>query len=57
MKGSVPWSFYLRFFTGPGKVTTLVMFIFILLAQCSRVASDWWLGEWSSGSDNGWNLQ
>lgn len=29
------------------------MFFFILLAQCARVASDWWLGEWSS---NGFNL-
>ena len=22
------------------------MFFFILLAQCARISSDWWLGEW-----------
>jgi len=48
MKGSVPWSFYFRFFTGPGKLPTFLMFFFILLAQGVRVASDWWLGQWSS---------
>jgi hypothetical protein len=46
MKGSVPWSFYVRFFTGPGNTTTFLMFLFILLAQFSRISSDWWLGEW-----------
>ena len=53
LKGSVPWQFYYRFFTGPGGFATFLMFFFILLAQCSRVASDWWLGEWST---NGFNL-
>ena len=44
MKGSVPWRFYIRFFTGPGSFTAILMFMFILLAQMARVASDWWLG-------------
>ena len=44
LKGSVPWKFYYRFFTGPGGITTMFMFLFILLAQLSRVGSDWWLG-------------
>lgn len=48
MKGSVPWSFYIRFFTGPGGLTTTLMFLFITLAQLARVFSDWWLGEWSN---------
>lgn len=47
MKGSVPWRFYIRFFTGPGGFTTTMMFLFITLAQLARVFSDWWLGEWS----------
>lgn len=50
MKGSVPWQFYLRFFTGPGGIKAVLMFIFITLAQLSRVFSDWWLGEWGSNS-------
>ena len=50
MKGSVPWSFYLRFFTGPGGIKAIIMFVFITLAQLSRVFSDWWLGEWGSNS-------
>jgi ATP-binding cassette, subfamily C (CFTR/MRP), member 1 len=50
MKGSVPWSFYLRFFTGPGSIKAVLMFLFITLAQLSRVFSDWWLGEWGSNS-------
>ena len=53
LKGSVPWKFYTRFFTGPGVGTSALMFTFILLAQCARVASDWWLGEWSN---NGFKL-
>lgn len=48
MKGSVPWKFYVRFFTGPGGFITTMMFLFITLAQLARVFSDWWLGEWSS---------
>ena len=47
-KGSVPWSVYLRFFTGAGKALTIFTFIFITLGQLARVASDWWLGCWSS---------
>ena len=50
LKGSVPWKFYYRFFTGPGRFSAFTMFFFILLAQLSRVASDWWLGEWSSNA-------
>jgi ATP-binding cassette subfamily C (CFTR/MRP) protein 1 len=50
MKGSVPWSFYYRFFTGPGAIKAVLMFIFITLAQMARVFSDWWLGEWGSNS-------
>lgn len=50
MKGSVPWTFYYRFFTGPGGIKAILMFIFITLAQMSRVFSDWWLGEWGSNS-------
>jgi len=50
MKGSVPWKFYLRFFTGPGSIKAILMFIFITLAQLTRVFSDWWLGEWGSNS-------
>jgi ABC-type multidrug transport system fused ATPase/permease subunit len=50
LKGSVPWSFYLRFFTGPGSIKAVLMFVFITLAQMSRVFSDWWLGEWGSNS-------
>jgi ABC-type multidrug transport system fused ATPase/permease subunit len=50
MKGSVPWSFYMRFFTGPGSLKAILMFIFITFAQLSRVFSDWWLGEWGSNS-------
>ena len=50
MKGSVPWRFYLRFFTGPGGIKAVIMFVFITLAQISRVFSDWWLGEWGSNS-------
>ena len=50
MKGSVPWKFYLRFFTGPGSLKAILMFIFVSLAQMSRVFSDWWLGEWGSNS-------
>jgi hypothetical protein len=46
MKGSVPWSFYVRFFTGAGNVRAFLMFFFIILAQFSRIASDWWLGVW-----------
>lgn len=53
LKGSVPMKFYYRFFTGPGGITTFLMFFFIFLAQCSRVGSDWWLGEWSN---NGFHL-
>lgn len=48
MKGSVPWSFYYRFFTGPGGIKAVLMLIFITLAQLARVFSDWWLGEWGS---------
>ena len=48
LKGSVPWAFYLRFFTGPGGLKAILMFIFITLAQLARVFSDWWLGEWGS---------
>ncbi len=44
LKGSVPWKLYYRFFTGPGQMTSFLMFLFILLAQLSRVMSDWWLG-------------
>ena len=33
MKGSVPWSFYYRFFTGPGGIKAILMFVFITLAQ------------------------
>lgn len=47
-KGSVPWSVYMRFFTGAGKALTIFTFLFITLAQLARVASDWWLGCWSS---------
>jgi ATP-binding cassette subfamily C (CFTR/MRP) protein 1 len=50
MKGSVPWAFYYRFFTGPGGLKSILMFIFITLAQLTRVFSDWWLGEWGSNS-------
>jgi ATP-binding cassette, subfamily C (CFTR/MRP), member 1 len=50
LKGSVPWVFYYRFFTGPGGIKAVLMFIFITLAQLSRVFSDWWLGEWGSDS-------
>jgi ATP-binding cassette, subfamily C (CFTR/MRP), member 1 len=50
MKGSVPWKFYYRFFTGPGGFKAILMFIFIALAQMARVFSDWWLGEWGSNS-------
>ena len=50
MKGSVPWSFYYRFFTGPGGIKAILMFVFITLAQISRVFSDWWLGEWGNNS-------
>ena len=50
MKGSVPWSFYMRFFTGPGNIKAILMFLFITLAQMARVFSDWWLGEWGSNS-------
>lgn len=52
MKGSVPWSFYIRFFTGPGTFATAMMFLFITLAQLARVFSDWWLGEWSNNKFN-----
>ena len=45
--------FYYRFFTGPGGFAAFLMFFFILLAQASRVGSDWWLGEWST---NGFHL-
>ena len=48
LKGSVPWKFYMRFFTGPGAFASFMMFFFILLAQMARVGSDWWLGEWST---------
>jgi ABC-type multidrug transport system fused ATPase/permease subunit len=48
LRGSVPWSFYYRFFTGPGTLITFLMMFFIVFAQCARVISDWWLGEWSS---------
>ena len=50
MKGSVPWKFYYRFFTGPGGIKAILMFLFITLAQIWRVFSDWWLGEWGSNS-------
>lgn len=50
LKGSVPWIFYYRFFTGPGGLKAVLMFLFITLAQLSRVFSDWWLGEWGSDS-------
>jgi ABC-type multidrug transport system fused ATPase/permease subunit len=50
LKGSVPWIFYYRFFTGPGGVKAILMFAFITMAQLSRVFSDWWLGEWGSDS-------
>ena len=52
MKGSVPIKFYYRFFTGPGGIKAILMFIFVTLAQLSRVFSDWWLGEWGSNSLN-----
>ncbi len=48
MKGSVPIKFYIRFFTGPGVLTSFFMFLFTTLAQFSLVASDWWVGEWSN---------
>lgn len=47
-KGSVPWAVYYRFFTGAGAVLTFFTFFFITLGQLARVASDWWLGCWSS---------
>ena len=50
MKGSVPMQLYYRFFTGPGGIKAILMFIFITLAQLSRVFSDWWLGAWGSNS-------
>lgn len=50
LKGSVPWVFYYRFFTGPGGIKAVLMFLFITMAQLSRVFSDWWLGEWGSDS-------
>ena len=50
MKGSVPWRFYYRFFTGPGGFKAIAMFISITFAQMARVFSDWWLGEWGSDS-------
>jgi ATP-binding cassette subfamily C (CFTR/MRP) protein 1 len=49
-KGSVPWSVYYRFFTGAGQSLTIMTFVFITLGQLARVASDWWLGCWSSDS-------
>ena len=52
MKGSVPIKFYYRFFTGPGGIKAILMFVFTALAQLSRVFSDWWLGEWGSNSLN-----
>lgn len=48
MKGSVPWTFYYRFFTGPGGIKAVLMLSFITMAQLARVFSDWWLGEWGS---------
>ena len=48
MKGSVPWTFYYRFFTGPGGLKAVLMLSFITMAQLARVFSDWWLGEWGS---------
>jgi ATP-binding cassette subfamily C (CFTR/MRP) protein 1 len=48
----VPWKVYFRFFTGAGTSLTVTTFIFILLGQLARVASDWWLGCWSSDSFN-----
>jgi ATP-binding cassette subfamily C (CFTR/MRP) protein 1 len=48
LKGSVPWKFYYRFFTGPGGLKAVLMLSFITLAQLARVFSDWWLGEWGS---------
>lgn len=47
-KGSVPWSVYFRFFTGAGSALTIATFVFITFGQLARVASDWWLGCWSS---------
>lgn len=44
--------FYYRFFTGPGKFASVLMFLFIVLSQLARVASDWWLGEWSTNVFN-----
>jgi ABC-type multidrug transport system fused ATPase/permease subunit len=52
LKGSVPWKFYYRFFTGPGGFVTAMMFLFITLAQLARIFSDWWLGEWSNNKFN-----
>lgn len=46
----MPWIFYYRFFTGPGGLKAVLMFLFISMAQLSRVFSDWWLGEWGSDS-------
>jgi len=48
LKGSVPWTFYYRFFTGPGGLKAVLMLSFITMAQLARVFSDWWLGEWGS---------
>ena len=47
LKGSVPWSLYYRFFTGPGGIIATLMFKLTVLSQVVRVSSDWWLGEWS----------
>ncbi len=42
----------MRFFTGPGSIATLFTFFFIIVAQISRISSDWWLGEWGRNSFN-----
>lgn len=45
--GNVPFKIYKLYITSGGFAATFFMISFFLLAQASKLVSDWWLGIWS----------
>lgn len=48
MTGGVEWSVYFKYFLKAGVFYNIWLLLLLCLGQGSRMASDWWVGAWSS---------
>ncbi|KRX00810.1 P-loop containing nucleoside triphosphate hydrolase [Pseudocohnilembus persalinus] len=46
--GSVPWNVYFDYFGAAGKSLAITVLMALIIAQCCKIATDWWIGQWSS---------